>query len=226
MLFRPIRASFEPVFIILRSIIPYRLPRNYSFALLLLTFHFFLTSFMSLFCSLAALFSRKRSSWQIIHMHTRHNLQNIITCVYWSPYSNFTRNIIEDEAKIICVKIKLITIADQLVENAKRTYLWIKDQQMHRKYQCVRTLSHSYMFRCIRGAIFREFSMSLLNCCPVSWKRNVTVCVMECHNVQPSSHSPYQNAWSKLQNQTYLYQNHCAAEISVRSGCFLLRYWG
>jgi hypothetical protein len=37
----------------------------------------------------------------------------------------------------------------------------------HRKFQCISTLSHSYMFRRIRGAIFREFSMSLLNCCPI-----------------------------------------------------------
>jgi hypothetical protein len=43
---------------------------------------------------------------------------------------------------------------------------------MHRIYQCSSTLSHSYMFRRIRGAIFREFSMSLLNFCPMSWKRN------------------------------------------------------
>jgi hypothetical protein len=43
---------------------------------------------------------------------------------------------------------------------------------MHWKCQCISTLSHSYMFRSIRGAIFREFNMSLLNCCPMSWKRN------------------------------------------------------
>jgi hypothetical protein len=49
---------------------------------------------------------------------------------------------------------------------------WIKDQQMHRKYQRINTLSHSYMFRRIRRAIFREFSMSLVNCCPMSWKQN------------------------------------------------------
>jgi hypothetical protein len=49
---------------------------------------------------------------------------------------------------------------------------FIKDQQMHRKYQCISTLSHFYMFWCIRCAIIREFSMSLLKCCPMSWKRN------------------------------------------------------
>jgi hypothetical protein len=30
------------------------------------------------------------------------------------------------------------------------------------------------MFRCFRGAIFRQFSMSLLNCCSMSLKRNGT----------------------------------------------------
>jgi hypothetical protein len=39
------------------------------------------------------------------------------------------------------------------------------------KNQYISTLIHSYMFWRIRGAIFREFSMSLLNCCPM-WKRN------------------------------------------------------
>jgi hypothetical protein len=34
---------------------------------------------------------------------------------------------------------------------------------MHRKYQCISTLIHSYMFRHFRGAIFREFNMGLLN---------------------------------------------------------------
>jgi hypothetical protein len=28
------------------------------------------------------------------------------------------------------------------------------------------------MFRRIRGVIFREFSKSLLNCCPITWTRN------------------------------------------------------
>jgi hypothetical protein len=175
MVLRPIWASFEACIYYTIFDNSIQTASQFSFRFVIFdvsTFHFFLISFMSLFCSLAALFTRKRSSWQIIHMHTRHNLQNIITCVYWSPYSDFTRNIIEDEAKISCVKIKLITMADQLVQNAKPTCLWIKDQQMHRKYQRIRTISHSYMFRCIRGAIFREFSMSLLNCCPVSWKRN------------------------------------------------------
>jgi hypothetical protein len=36
------------------------------------------------------------------------------------------------------------------------------------KYPCINILSHSYKFRRIRGAILREFSMSLLNCCPMS----------------------------------------------------------
>jgi uncharacterized membrane protein YecN with MAPEG domain len=40
------------------------------------------------------------------------------------------------------------------------------------KYPRISILPHSYIFRCIRGAILREFSMSLLNCCPMSWKRN------------------------------------------------------
>jgi hypothetical protein len=35
---------------------------------------------------------------------------------------------------------------------------WTEDQQMHPKNQCIITLIHSYMFRCLRGAIFRELS--------------------------------------------------------------------
>jgi hypothetical protein len=55
------------------------------------------------------------------------------------------------------------------------------------KYQCISTLSHSYMFRRIRGAMFREFSMSLLNF--------VTACILwqsvwsDGPNIQPSSHN-------------------------------------
>jgi hypothetical protein len=41
---------------------------------------------------------------------------------------------------------------------------------MHRKYQRISKLTHSYMFRRIRGAIFSVFSMSLLSCCTISWK--------------------------------------------------------
>jgi hypothetical protein len=55
--------------------------------------------------------------------------------------------------------------------NRRQHRLWVKDQQMHGKHQYISTLSHSNVFRRIRGTIFREFSMSLLNF-PLSWQRN------------------------------------------------------
>jgi hypothetical protein len=42
------------------------------------------------------------------------------------------------------------------------------------------------MFRRFRGAIFREFSMSLLNCCPMSLNRNgmrVVYCDRRFHGI-------------------------------------------
>jgi hypothetical protein len=47
-----------------------------------------------------------------------------------------------------------------------------RTNKMYREHQCISTLIYSYTFQRFSCAIFREFSMNLLNCCPMSWKRN------------------------------------------------------
>jgi hypothetical protein len=96
-------------------------------------------------------------------------------CILWKLYSSLVNAGQRTEINRLCqpaTSFPNTSVMDKTVQHLTIRSRVNKDQQMHRKYQCISTLSHSYMFRRIRGAIFREFSTSLLNCCPMSRKRN------------------------------------------------------